>query len=136
MFRILVIDDEPSILGLLKTVMELASFEVQTLASGKEAVLRLAEETFDVVLTYMRMETPTDGFDLIRAARQLQPRPAIAILTAHPISPAEWKPSGADALFIKGADLINLPEKLAALIKQRAQKAAVPEPVLRRSVNR
>ena len=135
MFRILVIDDEPSILGLLKTVMELASFEVQTLASGKEAVLRLAEETFDIVLTDMRMETPTAGFDVIRAARKLQPRPAIAILTAHPISPAEWKPSGADALFIKGADLISLPDRLAALIKQRAQKAEAAEPVLRRSVN-
>lgn len=134
MFRILVVDDEPSILGLLKTVMELASYEVQTLTSGKEAVLRLAEEAFDVVLTDMRMETPTAGFDVIRAARKLQPRPAIAILTAHPISPAEWKPSGADALFIKGTDLINLPDKLAALIKQRAQKAAA-EPVLRRSVN-
>jgi len=131
MFRLLVVDDEPSILGLLKTVMELASFEVQTLTSGKEAVLRLAEEAFDVVLTDMRMETPTAGFDVIRAARKLQPRPAIAILTAHPISPAEWKPSGADALFIKGADLITLPDKLAALIKQRAQKAAV----LGRSVN-
>ena len=134
MFRLLVVDDEPSILGLLKTVMELASFEVQTLASGKEAVLRLAEEAFDVVLTDMRMETPTAGFDVVRAARKLHPRPAIAILTAHPISPAEWKPSGADAVFIKGADLINLPDKLAALIKQRAQKASV-EPLLRRSVN-
>lgn len=135
MFRILVVDDEPSILGLLKTILELSSFEVQTLTSGKEAVLRLAEETFDVVLTDMRMETPTAGFDVIRAARNVRPRPAIAILTAHPISPAEWKPSGADALFIKGADLINLPDKLAALIKQRAQKASAAEPVLRRSVN-
>lgn len=134
MFRILVVDDEPSILGLLRTVMELASFEVQTLTSAREAASRLAEETFDVVLTDMRMETPTAGFDVIRAARKLQPRPAIAILTAHPISPAEWKPSGADALFIKGSELINLPDKLRLLIKQRAQRETV-EPILRRSVN-
>jgi len=135
MFRILLVDDEPSILGLLKTVMELASFEVQTLASGREAVSRLAEETFDVVLTDMRMETPTAGFDVIRAARKLRPRPALAILTAHPISPAEWKPSGADALFIKGSEVMNLPDRLKALIKQRAQRETSTEPLLRRSVN-
>jgi len=72
---------------------------------------------------------------VIRAARKLQSRPAIAILTAHPISPAEWKPSGADALFIKGSDLINLPDKLKTLMKQRAQRETASEPVLRRSVN-
>jgi len=135
MFRILLVDDEPSILGLLKTVMELASFEVQTLASGREAVSRLAEETFDVVLTDMRMETPTAGFDVIRAARKLQPRPAIAILTAYPISPAEWKPSGADALFVKGSEVMNLPDKVKAIIKQRAQRGTGIGPLLRRSVN-
>jgi len=135
MFRILVVDDEPSILGLLRTVLELASFEVETSSSAKEAVSCLAENVFDVVLTDMRMETPVAGFDVIRAARKLQPRPAIAILTAHPISPAEWKPSGADALFIKGTELINLPDKLNLLVKQRAQRETAVEPLLRRSVN-
>jgi len=122
MLRILVVDDEPSILGLLKTVLELASFDVDTVSSAKQATARLAEKPFDVVITDMKMETPMSGYDVIRAARQLRPRPAIAILTAFPISPAEWKPSGADALFVKGSDLINLPEKLERMIKQRAQR--------------
>ncbi|HWY68552.1 MAG TPA: response regulator [Terriglobales bacterium] len=133
MFRILVVDDEPSILGLLKTIMELASFQVEALASAKQAVVRLGEEKFDVVLTDMRMETPTAGYDVIRIARQLQPRPAIAILTAYPISPAEWKPSGADALFVKGSELVSLPDRLKALIKQRAQQETASEPLLRRA---
>ena len=135
MFRILVVDDESSILGLLRTVLELAEFQVDTAVSGSEGAARLAQRAFDVVLTDMRMETPTAGYDLIRTARQLRPRPAIAILTAFPISPAEWKPSGADALFVKGSDLINLPERLKALIKQRAQRQTAAEPVLGRSVN-
>ena len=135
MFRILVVDDELSILGLLRTVLELASFEVETSSSAKDSLSCLAENVFDVVLTDMRMETPVAGFEVIRAARKLQPRPAIAILTAHPISPAEWKPSGADALFIKGSELISLPDKLIALIKQRVQREATVKPLLRRSVN-
>src|SRR5690242_9058158 len=135
MFRILVVDDEPSILGLLKTVLELASFHVDTLSSGKQATARLAEKAFDIVLTDKKMETPTAGYDVIRAARQLRPRPAIAILTAFPISPAEWKPSGADALFVKGSDLINLPEKLKAMLKQRVKSETGSESSLPRSVN-
>src|SRR5437868_15057700 len=135
MFRILVVDDESSILGLLRTVLELAEFQVDTAASGSEGAARLAQGAFDVVLTDMKMETPTAGYDVIRTARQLQPRPAIAILTAYPISPAEWKPSGADALFVKGSDLINLPEKLKLLLKQCAQREAAAEPVLPRSLH-
>ena len=135
MFRILVVDDEQSILGLLRTVLELGEFQVDTASSGKEGAARLTEDAFDVVLTDMKMETPTAGFEVVRAARQLRPRPAIAILTAFPIAPAEWKPSGADALFVKGSDLINLPDRLKALIKQRAQRETAVEPLLPRSVN-
>jgi CheY-like chemotaxis protein len=135
MFRILVVDDEPAILRLLETVLELASFHVETVTSAKQAVPCLAENAFDIVLTDMKMETPTAGYDVIRAARQLRPRPAIAILTAFPISPAEWRPSGADALFVKGSDLMSLPEKLTAMIKQRAKSETTAEPAFRRSVN-
>lgn len=135
MFRILVVDDEPSILRLLKTVLELASFHIETAASAGQAKARLAEDNFDIVLTDMKMETPTSGYDVIRAARQLQPRPAIAILTAFPISPAEWRQSGADAFFMKGADTMSLPNKLTLLLKQRAKKDTGSESPLRRSVN-
>ena len=95
MSRILIVDNETAILGLLKSVLELALFEIETARSAAEAKSLLAEKPFDIVMTDMRMETPTAGYDVIRAARQLKPRPAIAILTAFPISPAEWRPSGA-----------------------------------------
>jgi CheY-like chemotaxis protein len=119
MFRILIVDDEPAILGLLKSVLELASFEIEAARSAEEAKLRLSEKRFDIVLTDMRMETPAAGFEVVRAARQLRPRPVIAILTAFPISAAEWRPSGADALIVKGTNIMNLPDKLHSLIKMQ-----------------
>jgi DNA-binding response OmpR family regulator len=133
MFRILVVDDEAAILGLLKTLLEPASFQVDTAASAAEAKTRLQEKAFDIILTDMRMETPLAGYDVVRAARQVRPRPAIAILTAFPISRSEWLPSGADALFVKGLDLISLPDKLRALIDQQAQSGVLPESSLKRS---
>jgi DNA-binding NtrC family response regulator len=119
MFRILIVDDESSILGLLKSVLELSSFEPHTARSAAEAKSLLSQQTFDVVLTDMRMETATAGFDVVRAARQLDPAPVIAILTAFPISSTEWRPSGADALMVKGADIMNLPDKLLKLLKAK-----------------
>src|SRR5919109_5115600 len=127
MFRILIVDDEPAILGLLKSVLEFASFEIESARSAAEAKLRLLEKKFDIVLTDMRMETPTAGFDVVRAASQLQPRPAIAILTAFPISSAEWRPSGADALMVKGSEIMSLPEKLRSLLKVRPKSEVMAQ---------
>jgi len=127
MSRILIVDDEPAIVGLLKSVLQLASFEIETARSAAEAKPRLLENHFDIVLTDMRMETPVAGFEVVRAARQLEPRPAIAILTAFPISPAEWRPSGADALIVKGTNIMNLPDKLRSLLKIRPKSALVTD---------
>ena len=126
MFRILLVDDEPAILGLLKSVLELSSFEPHTACSAAEAKSLLSQQTFDLVLTDMRMESATAGFEVVRAARQLDPRPAIAILTAFPMSPTEWRPSGADALMVKGADILSLPDKLLSLLKAKPRSERQP----------
>ena len=118
--RILIVDDEASILNVLETIFELASFQVETAKSAAEATSRLQETSFDVVMTDMRMEKPNSGYDVVRTAQHLQPRPVIAILTAFPISPTDWRPSGADALLIKGIDVLDLPGKLLTLLKTRA----------------
>src|SRR5438045_9335600 len=98
MFRALVVDDESSILGLLRTVLELAAFHVETATSAKLATTLLAQDSFEVVLTDIRMETPTAGLDIIRAARKLQCPPGIATLTTHPRPPRERDITGPQAL--------------------------------------
>ena len=122
--RILIADDEPAILGLLRTILESESFEVETARSAAEAKLRLSQQHFDLVLTDMRMESTIAGYDVVRAARKLNPRPAVAILTAFPIPASDWRSSGADALMVKGMDVLSVPQKLRALL-QRSQNAPV-----------
>jgi CheY-like chemotaxis protein len=128
MLRILMVDDEAAILTMLKIVMESASFQVETAHSAAQGVASLKSEKFDFVLTDMRMETPNAGYDVIRAARQIQPRPVIAILTAFPIASAEWKQSGADALLIKGSEVLRLPETLLSLRKALTAREVAPMP--------
>jgi DNA-binding response OmpR family regulator len=124
--RILIVDDEPAILSLLRTILESESFEVETARSAAEAKLRLGQQHFDLVMTDMRMESPIAGYDVVRAARKLNPRPAVAILTAFPIPASDWRSSGADALMVKGMDVLSVPQKLRALL-QRSQNAPVEE---------
>src|ERR1700739_4614972 len=122
MIRILVVDDERAILGMLKLVLESSSLQLDTASSASQAQACLEEKQYDIVLTDMCMETPTAGYDVIRAARQLQPRPVVAILTAFPIASAEWKQSGADALLIKGSEVLRLPETLLSLRKAQTAR--------------
>src|SRR5215472_2032036 len=119
--RVLIVDDEAAVLNLLKTVLEASAFEVETAKSAMEAKSRLRQAKYDLVLTDMRMETPISGYDVVRAAQQMHPRPAIAILTAFPIPSADWRSSGADALMVKGTDVMDLPRKLQSLLKLRPQ---------------
>ncbi len=119
MWRALLVDDEESIRKLLTTVLEMAEFSVQTAESGCSAIELLGTQEFDVVITDLRMETRLAGYDVARHARQLHPRPLIVIVTAFPVPASEWKNAGADALFTKGLNTIQLAEKVKGILEHR-----------------
>jgi DNA-binding NtrC family response regulator len=119
MTRVLLVDDDNSILQLFCTVLEMNGFEVITAASASEALSRIDEQSFEMVITDLRMESPTSGFDVVRAAHNLSPRPIIVIVTAFPVPSAEWRRTGADALYIKGANTMALPEQLKELLHRK-----------------
>lgn len=118
MDSVLVVDDEQAILFIFRMLLEDAGFAVETAASAKEAIQKLSERAFDLVVTDIRMETATAGFDVVKTARQLQPAPIIVVVTAFPLSPDAWKNAGADELLMKGADSRNLPDVLKALLQK------------------
>ncbi len=102
--HILLVDDEVVILLTLKAILEMHGFEVETASSALEAIQKLDAAVYHVVITDMRMETQTAGFDVIQAANQKPYKPATAILTAFPALGREWKTTGAQALFVKPMD--------------------------------
>ena len=81
--RILLVDDELAILLTLRAILEMNTFEVDTAASAREAEQKLQTNTYEMVITDMRMESETAGYDVIRTARQQTYDPATAILTAY-----------------------------------------------------
>ncbi len=114
--RILLVDDELAILLTLKAILEMHGFEVDTAASAKEAEQKLTKGIFEMVITDMRMETETAGYDVIRAARQQSYDPATAILTAYPALGTEWKNKGAQSLLVKPMNTSDLLRQIEALL--------------------
>jgi DNA-binding response OmpR family regulator len=117
--RVLLVDDEPAILLTMRAILEMNGFEVVTAASATEAKLRLEADRYHLVLTDLKMENETSGFEVVRSAREQQYRPAVAILTAFPYLGGEWKKKGADNLFIKPVNMPELLEGIEALLSRQ-----------------
>lgn len=100
--RVLIADDEPSLLKCFAIFLEAENFEVQTVRSAASAIAALDSGEFDVVVTDMAMETQTAGYDVVRAARSHSYEPEVVVFTSSYIPASEWKKRGVKKLFTKG----------------------------------
>jgi DNA-binding response OmpR family regulator len=116
--RILLVDDDATVLLTLKAVLELNQFDVQTAASAAEAVKKLGAGVYEMVITDSRMETDDAGFHVIRAARQQAYSPATALLTAYPPRNREWENNRANSLLVKPIGTQDLLRQIEALLVQ------------------
>ena len=121
MRRVLLVDDDVTVLLTLRAVLELHGFDVDTAATATEARKKLCEREYDVVVTDVRMENEESGFEVLRAARQQSYRPATAILTAYPPQEERLKKEGAESFLVKPIGTKQLVQQLETLIAQRAQ---------------
>jgi DNA-binding NtrC family response regulator len=68
--RILIVDDEKHVRVLYSRVLEKEGYEVECASSGSEAVEKLAEKPFDLVVTDLKMNG-IDGLDVIREGKNV-----------------------------------------------------------------
>jgi DNA-binding NtrC family response regulator len=81
--QILVVDDEPNMLRLLKTIlMDKTGYEVATTNNPLEVSKMLQEKPYDVVVTDLKMPL-VDGMDLIDIIKKVDPQLPIIIITAY-----------------------------------------------------
>ncbi|MBO0911768.1 MAG: response regulator [Acidobacteria bacterium] len=113
--RILLVDDDQTVLLTLKAVLELNQFEVETAASAAEALEKLASGQYEMVITDSRMETDDAGFHVLRAARQQSYDPATALLTAYPPPNLDWKNS-VQSVLVKPIGTHDLLRQIEALL--------------------
>ncbi|MBK8993341.1 MAG: sigma 54-interacting transcriptional regulator [Gammaproteobacteria bacterium] len=80
--RILLVDDDPSLMRLLVLRLEAEGFEVVTAASGTEALQRLRGRPVELMISDLRMEG-MDGIELFEHVQHYYPGLPVIIITAQ-----------------------------------------------------
>jgi two-component system OmpR family response regulator len=128
--RILVVDDEPSIVDAVATALRYEGFEVEEAATGREALGAVARSEPDlIVLDWMLPDV--DGINVGRRLREKGVKSAILFLTAK-----DATENKVEALRAGGDDYVTKPFSLAEVVARvqailRRTGSALPGDVLR-----
>ena len=109
--KILVVDDSPDNVFLIKTILEEEGYEVSTAENGSSALTKIAESTFDLILLDLMMPG-MDGYEVtkhIRGNAELSFIP-ILLITAHD------SPNVAHGLDLGADDFIRKPVTVDELL--------------------
>lgn len=120
--KVLLVDDEVPVLLTMKAVLEISGFDVDTATSAREGKLRIKKNEYQMIITDMRMESEAAGRDVIHAARTAPYHPAVALLTAFPMTDEDWQDMGADKMLVKPMQTAQLIKQLEKLLESHAAK--------------
>jgi len=128
MGKILLCDDEDSLLRSLGRILRTAGHEVVT-TDGPAGIAKLQQEHFDMILTDIRMPG-VSGFEILNAARKVAPgTPVIAMSGSAEIPDAvKAMHAGARDFLIKPFDVQTLEDAVAAVLKPPATPAHGEDP--------
>ena len=62
--KILVVDDDPDFVEIMRTILEANSYEVVTAANGSQALAQVKAERPDLMILDIMMSTVLDGLDV------------------------------------------------------------------------
>jgi DNA-binding NtrC family response regulator len=80
--ELLVVDDEPQMLIAINETLRRSGYSITTAGSGMEALCRLKEKYYRLVITDMRMPE-VSGLDLLRKVKNMAPQTPVILLTAY-----------------------------------------------------
>ena len=120
MARILVVDDEPGMRLGLKKVLKKEGYTVETADDGEKALARLSEESFDAIVTDLRMPK-RDGMSVLEHARTLEPQPLVFMITAYGDVPTAVKAmqAGATDFIMKPFKIDDVRERVRTALLKR-----------------
>jgi DNA-binding response OmpR family regulator len=118
--RVLLVDDEVTILLTMKAVLEISGYDVDTATSAREGKSKIKLREYQMVITDMRMESDVAGREVIQAARTAPYHPAVALLTSFPED--DWEDMGADKMLVKPMQTAILIKQIEKLLETHAAK--------------
>jgi DNA-binding NtrC family response regulator len=81
--RILVVEDEKAIQLALSGLLRREGYDVEVSGTGEDALAKLRETTFDLVLTDLALGRGMSGMDVLRAAKGLRDETLVVMITAQ-----------------------------------------------------
>jgi two-component system sensor histidine kinase/response regulator len=117
---LLVVDDEESVAVTMGAILEMDGYAVQICTSGVEALRRLSETTYDLVLTDLRLDD-ADGLSIVNEVVRVQPDTVSIILTGYASLESAIKAlrEGAYDYLIKPCDVDELRAVVARGVERR-----------------
>ncbi|HEO71187.1 MAG TPA: sigma-54-dependent Fis family transcriptional regulator, partial [Candidatus Hydrogenedentes bacterium] len=107
--KILVVDDNAGMRELLGTAFREKGLDVATASNGIEAVARISEQTFAVIVTDLKMPGK-DGIEVLKAAKSVQPDTKVILITAYGTID-----TAVEAMRLGAYDFITKPFRVAEL---------------------
>lgn len=114
------LDDEPIVCERLKDHLENSGFQVETFTESRQAMDRLVEKAFDVVVTDLKMEGPS-GLDVLRFVRDRMQGTQVIMITGYASVEAARAAdyTGVYEFILKPFQL----DEMGKLVKKAAKKA-------------
>ena len=81
-FRVLVADDDESVRDLVSDIVIREGYTVETAADGSEALTRILNSRFHLIITDLKMPGAT-GLAILKRALSLDPDTSVVIITAY-----------------------------------------------------
>lgn len=113
---VLVVEDDASILDVVRSALEAEGYHVRTATNGKEGLERLAQEPISLVLLDMRMPI-LDGWQFAHEVKRRAIKVPIIVMTAAQNARRWAEEIEADAYLAKPFDLDVLLETVATEIR-------------------
>ena len=117
--RILVVDDDETIRTTMKAILEDEGYIVDLAASGKEAIQKTLETSYNIALLDIRLPD-MEGVELLKLMKDAVPRTRKIMLTGYPSmqNAIGALNKNADAYLLKPVDV----DKLLSTVKEQLQK--------------
>lgn len=123
--RLLIIEDEPYQRELYEYELGDLGYEVLLAGSAREAFRRIEVDSPDLVVLDLRMPG-LDGVDLLGRLLLREPKIPVVINTSYPRYRSGAASASADAFVLKSADLTELKQKIADVLRRNDRSLPVP----------
>lgn len=120
----MVLDDDTNILLAFQDFLNGEGCVMAAAPAPEEALRRMREEEFDLLITDLRLNLES-GVTFVINAKRLQPKTPIIVITGYPdtVSESELKSYGASYLLLKPLELKELQHAVRSCLQQSARRA-------------